>query len=103
MTSAPPFAHASDHRQISRALAALVLAVLTLFGGFAAIVWIGTTPTTALGLTGHAPFAASAQNPVATVSPACAAALARARASKTLPSDQAVAANTAMLRACQVP
>jgi hypothetical protein len=32
---------------------------------------------------------------------ACASALQRARASKTLPSEQAVAANTAMLRACR--
>jgi hypothetical protein len=100
MTSAPPFAHASDHRQISRALAALVLAVLTLFASFAAIVWIGTTPRPAPGFAGHAPFAASAHNPVATGSPACAAALRRAKASTALPSDQAIALNTAMLRAC---
>jgi hypothetical protein len=101
MTSAQPFSHAPDSRHLSRALAALVMAVLMLFGAFATIVFVGVTPRERPLTFGRvAGPSGDAQAGQASDSPACAAALRRARASHTLPAGQAIAINTAMLRAC---
>jgi len=77
---------------------AVALAALMLFSAIAVLVFVGVRP---------APAQASA-HPVATSpianahEPACAAALARARDTRGLPTDEAIAASTAMLRACDI-
>lgn len=82
---------ANDNRQLHRALVALVAAVVGLFGLVVAVILLGTSPM-------PAPVA---QDSKLADTPACKAALARARASQALRSQEAVAAATAMLRACK--
>jgi len=103
MVSVQQLAHANVDQPVSRALAALVLAVLTLFVAIVALVFLGAAPKAAEPATGHALSTTASSSALLTDSPACAAALDRAKASRTLPGDQAIAANTAMLRACKRP
>lgn len=81
-----------------RAAMAVALAALMLFAAIAVLVFVGVHP---------APAQASAQqaaaSPIANADqPACTAALARARDTRGLPVEEAIAASTAMLRACDV-
>lgn len=101
MISAEPLAPVPDDRQVSRALAALVLAMLLLFGAFAATVFLATLPRLDQKTAPQAALPRVAPDAFATDRPACAAALKRAQASRSLPSDEAITANTAMLRACR--
>lgn len=101
MTLTQRLIFSSDHdRPAGRGLIAMVAAVFALFVAIAAIVFLGVMPAPALsGMTrGASPqgFIAKADDP------ACAAALARAKTSRGLSGDQAVAAATAMLRACDI-
>ncbi len=84
---------ANDNRQLHRALVALVAAVVALFGLVVAVIVLGTSPM---------PLATSGlKDSTLADTPACTAALARARDSHALPGQEAVAASTAMLRACR--
>lgn len=81
------------------AVMAMALAVLLLFGAIAALVFIGVNPAPAKA-SAHQPPAAS---PIPKAGqPTCDAALARARDTRALPAEEAVAVSTAMLRACGV-
>jgi hypothetical protein len=90
---------ANDNRQVSRALTALVVAMITLFGLVVAIVFLGTSPMPAASGSGRT--SSTAGNSALADTPACRAALARARASQALGGREAVAASTAMLRVCR--
>lgn len=80
-----------------RGVIAAALAALMLFGVIAVLVFVGVHP---------APAQASAHpaaSPIAKAhEPACAAALDRARDTRDLPAEEAIAASTAMLRACDI-
>jgi hypothetical protein len=80
-----------------RGVMAVTLAALLLLGMIAVLVFVGLHP---------APAQASATPPLASPlanadNPACAAALAKARDTRGLPAEEAIAASTAMLRACR--
>ena len=83
---------ANDNRQVSRALTALVVALIALFGLVVAVVFLGTSPMPA----GSGRTSSAASNSALADTPACRAALARARASQGLGGQEAVAASTAM-------
>jgi hypothetical protein len=106
MTSVQQLAPANGDQPVSRALAALVLAVLTLLVAIVTLMFLGAAPKVAWPSFAPTPFARALSNTayssaLLTDNPACAAALERAKASRTLPGDQAIVANTAMLRACK--
>ncbi|KQZ21684.1 hypothetical protein [Caulobacter sp. Root1472] len=103
MVSVQQLAQANVDQPVSKALAALVLAMLTLFIAIVLLVFLGAAPKAAQSPMDLAPSTTAYSSALLTNSPACAAALERAKASKALPGDQAVAANTAMLRACKRP
>ena len=84
---------ANDNHQLSRAMAALVASLIALFGLVAAVVFLGTRPTLA--------SSAAPKGDRFVDTPACRAALAQAKSSRDLPSQEAVAASTAMLRVCR--
>lgn len=97
MTLAQRIVIASDD---GKGVMALALAALMLFAVIAVLVFVGVHP---------APAEASAHQPSHAASPllksgepACKAALARARDTRGLPAEEAVAVSTAMLRACGV-
>ena len=79
---------------------AIVLLALLLLAALAVVVWFGAHPVPRVS--------ASLANPKAPPTlakandPACAAALAKARDTRALSAEAAVAASTAMLRACDV-
>lgn len=76
-----------------RGVMAVALAAL-LLGAIAVLVFVGVHP---------APAEASAQQALSSANnPACAAALAKARDTRGLPAEEAIARSTAMLRACDV-
>ncbi|WP_454761509.1 hypothetical protein [Caulobacter segnis] len=83
-----------------RGVMAVALAALLLFAAIAVLVLVGLHP---------APAEASAHQPSTAASPltkaddpACKTALARARDTRGLPAEEAIAVSTAMLRACRV-
>lgn len=81
-----------------RGVMAVALAALMLFGVIAMLVVVGLHPAPAEA-SSHQPLA----SPLANADrPACAAALAKARDTRGLPADEAIALSTAMLRACDV-
>ncbi|MBO9544127.1 hypothetical protein [Caulobacter sp.] len=81
-----------------RAVMAVALAALLLFSVIAVLVFVGVHPAQA-----SAPQPAPAASPIPKADePACKAALARARDTRGLPAEEAIAASTAMLRACGV-
>jgi hypothetical protein len=83
-----------------RGVMALALAALLLFGVIAVLVFVGLHPAPAEA---SAPQPAPAASPITKADqPACKAALARARDTRGLPADEAIALSTAMLRACEV-
>lgn len=85
-----------------RGVMALALAALLLFGVIAVLVFVGVHPAPAEA---SAPPAASPPAPSPIVKadePACKAALARARDTRSLPAEEAIAVSTAMLRTCGV-
>ena len=97
MTLAQRIVIASDE---SKGVMALTLAALMLFGVIAVLVFVGVHP---------APVQAQASPEQVTTSPvansekpACAAALARARDTRGMSARDAIAASTAMLRACDI-
>jgi hypothetical protein len=81
-----------------KSVMALSLAALLLFGVIALFLLVGLrpAPAEASAHAAAAPVAKAAQDP------ACAAALDRARDTRGLPADEAIARSTAMLRACHV-
>lgn len=81
-----------------RGLMVLALAALMLFSVIALVVFIGAHPAPAEA-SGHQ---ATASPLAKSDDPACRTALARARDTRHLPADEAVAVSTAMLRACGV-
>jgi hypothetical protein len=82
----------SDGSRQAKGLVAIAIAILALFVAVATVAYLGV-----------APAPPGRTNPIAKAQdPACAAALARARASHGLSGDEAVAASTAMLRTCNV-
>lgn len=82
------------------ALMVLGLCLLLLVAALALVVWLGGRPITR---TAASPASANAQPILAKADdPACAAALAKARDTRGLSAEAAVAAATAMLRACDV-
>lgn len=92
-------AHHDEHGD-GRGVMALALATLLLFGVIAILVFVGARP---------APAEASAHQPSTAASPltkaddpACKSALARARDTRGLSAEEAIAVSTAMLRACGV-
>lgn len=95
MTLAQRIVIASDD---GRSVMALGLAALLLFGAIALLLSVGLRPAPAQASAPPvaAPVAKAAQDP------ACAAALDRARDTRGLPADEAIARSTAMLRACNV-
>lgn len=83
-----------------RGIMALALAALLLFGVIAVLVVVGVHPAPAEA---SAPQPTRAASPITKAAdPACQAALERARDTRALPAEEAVAASTAMLRACGV-
>ena len=82
------------------AVMAMALAALLLFGAIAALVFIGVHPAPAKA-SAHQPPPAASPIPKAG-QPTCDAALARARDTRALPAEEAVAVSMAMLRACGV-
>lgn len=82
------------------ALMAIVLVALLLLAALTVVVWLGAHPvpraSASLPSPNAAPTLAKADDP------ACAAALAKARDTRALSAEAAVAASTAMLRACDV-
>lgn len=85
----------------SKGVIAVALAALMLFAVIALLVFVGVHPAPAEASAHTAPQAAA--SPIANVQePACAAALAKARDTRGLSADDAIAASTAMLRACDV-
>ncbi|MBI1684101.1 hypothetical protein [Caulobacter hibisci] len=97
MTLALRLAPTHDNRQVPRLLAMRVGVILVLILSVAALVFVGTGPTRPEA---GGPIGAAAAGPAPTAE--CSAALRRARASKGLPSQEAVARSTAMLRACKI-
>lgn len=92
-------AHHDEHGD-ARGVMAVALAALLLFAAIAVLVLVGLHP---------APAEASAHQPSTAASPltkadepACKTALARARDTRGLPAEEAIAVSTAMLRACGV-
>lgn len=77
-----------------RGVMAVALAALLLFSAIAVLVFVGVHPAPAEA---SGPLALSSAN-----NPACAAALAKARDTRGLPAEEAIARSTAMLRACDV-
>lgn len=95
MTLAQRIVIASDD---GKGVMAVALAALMLFSVIALLVFVGVHPAPAEA-SAH-PVAAS---PIAKADdPACAAALTRARDTRGLSAEDAIAASTAMLRACDV-
>jgi hypothetical protein len=79
-----------------RGVMAVALAALMLVAVIAVIVFLGAQPA-------PVQVSAAATSPIANAhEPACKAALARARDTRGLPSEEAIAAATAMLRACEI-
>ncbi len=79
-----------------RGVMALALATLMLLAVMAVIIFVGEQPASVQAST-------SASSPIANAhEPACATALARARDTRGLPAEDAIAASTAMLRACEI-
>ena len=81
-----------------RGVMAVARAALMLLGVIGDLVFVGLHPAPAEA-SAHQPLASSLAN---ADKPACAAALAKARDTRGLPADQAIAVSTAMLRACDV-
>lgn len=80
---------------------AVALAALLLFGAIAILVFLGVQPAPAEA-SAH-PAQPAAASPIANAhEPVCAAALARARDTRGLSAEDAIAASTAMLRACDL-
>nr|WP_295107445.1 hypothetical protein [uncultured Caulobacter sp.] len=81
-----------------RAVMVVALAALLLFGVIAILVFAGIHPAQA-----SASQPGSAASPIPKADePACKAALARARDTRGLPAEEAIAVSTAMLRTCGV-
>lgn len=94
MTLAQRIVIAQDN---ARGVFAVALAALVLLGAVAVLLVVGLHPAPAQA---SAPVATS---PIVNADdPACAAALAKARDTRGLPAEEAIAASTAMLRACRL-
>lgn len=90
-----------------RGVMALALAALLLFGVIAVLVFVGVHPAPAEASAPPAVSPPAASPPAASPivkadEPACKAALARARDTRGLPAEEAIAVSTAMLRTCGV-
>lgn len=97
MTSAQTFTPANDDRRSASVLVSIAVVTLALLVAFGLVVYLNVTPSTPV-----APITKTARPAVAARDQACAAALERARDSRRLSSQDAIAASTAMLRACDV-
>lgn len=102
MTLSPLLSAGAMHSD-ARRLIALLMAVLALLAVFAIVVYLSVfaAPTGRAIKVGPDP-AGMRPALVKAREPACAAALARARRTRELPVEQAIAASTAMLRTCDI-
>lgn len=102
MTLTQPIVIASQGKHDDgRGVMAVALAALMLLAAMAVLVLVGLRPAPAEASAHTAPTATT--SPIAKAhEPACAAALSRARDTRGLSAQDAIAASTAMLRACDI-